>query len=135
MGGEERSKRRKGDQMNVTQVQDDSGIWRKGTAGNPEMIDLIRQMQKWDIGKTYEVTLDKPYKSFRDIIRREFGETKTVNIKKRDDAFTSWYVRFDVKQAQVKRGRKKKVIGDNNMNLPVPEGSNPPEITNQTTNN
>jgi len=88
--------------MNITPVQNDSGIWKKGAAANPEVVRLITEMQIWDMGKTYEVALDKPVKSLGITLRRAFGDTKSVSVKKKDDTFKAWYVRIDLKTSKTK---------------------------------
>lgn len=86
--------------MNITKVQDDSKIWKKNRKNNPEITDLITQIRKWELGMTFEVTLDKPYKSLKAILKREFKGTNKISVMKKDDTNTLWYVKIDTKKVK-----------------------------------
>jgi len=95
--------------MNITEVQDDSKVWRRGAAGDPEVVELIKQMRSWEIKKTFEVKLDKPVKSLGAILKREFKDDYDVDAKRKDETNTTWYLRIDVAQVKKSRTRKPKV--------------------------
>lgn len=117
--------------MDIKPVADDVKIWRKGAAVNPEIVELINQMKNWEVGKTFEVTLEKPVKSLRVILRREFASNKNINVKKMDDS--SWYVRIDPRPVQVRKSKVKKAKGSSEGD--IKEMKNIPEMTGQPASN
>jgi len=119
--------------MNATPMQNDSGIWKKGAAANPEVVQLISEMQIWDMGKTYDVALDKPVKSLGVALRRAFGDTKNISVKKKDDTFKAWYVRVDLKTSKTKTNKIKNVKVNNKSTTDAAKSI--PETTGQPTSN
>jgi hypothetical protein len=81
--------------MEVNRIQDDSNIWKKKGLVSPEIVSLTDQIRNFDKAVTYEIKLEKPYKSLKTYLRKFFADQIRLNIKRNDTGGQVWYIRID----------------------------------------
>ncbi len=85
-------------------------VWGKKKALDKEVSDVIKSAKLWNFDETKRVEFDKPQKSFRSILKKEFQKKKQVKAKMIDNDPRKWFVML----VRVRRPRTNK-IGSNKL--------------------
>ena len=101
--------------MDIQRVNDDSMIWKNKGLVSAELQDLFAKIETFDKGVTYEVHLEKIYKSLKTHISRQFAGKMRINVKPKDQILETWYIRVDArppKKRKTRRITKRRILMD-----------------------